>query len=239
MSNQALTDSGQDWEEQARDWIAWVRKPGHDSYWRYREEFLDFVPAPGAATLDQGCGEGRVSRDLAARGHHVIGVDASPTLVAAAAAEHPDGDYRLADAAELPFDDGEFDLVLAYNVLMDVSDLPGAIHEAARVLKPGGRYCIAITHPVINTGTPVGEGTDVKFLFDKPYFPRTRFRNTESRDGLRMTFVGWNAPLVGYTRPLEDCGLLIEAIREPIARRADGHEFDFPFHLWFRAVKPR
>jgi SAM-dependent methyltransferase len=238
MSYEALTESGQDWEEQARDWIAWAREPEFDSYWRYRAEFFDFVPPPGAATLDLGCGEGRVSRDLAARGHRLISVDPSPTLLAAAREAHPEGDYRLADGAALPFPDGAFDLVIAYNVLMDVVDLPGTIHEAGRVLAPGGRLCVSITHPVINTGTLVGDGADARFLFDKPYFGRHKFRTVEQRDGMRMTFVGWNAPLVDYTRPLEDAGLLIEAIREPVARRANGFAFDFPFHMWFRVVKP-
>ncbi|MBY8853714.1 methyltransferase domain-containing protein, partial [Saccharothrix sp. MB29] len=70
--------------EQARNWIAWVRRPGFDSYWRYRDAFFALVPAAGGATLDLGCGEGRVSRDLGGRGHRVTGVDASPTLLEAA-----------------------------------------------------------------------------------------------------------------------------------------------------------
>jgi len=67
-----VTDiAGQDWEEQAKNWIAWARKPNFDSYWRYRDEFFELVPPPGTATVDVGCGEGRVSRDLTARGHTV------------------------------------------------------------------------------------------------------------------------------------------------------------------------
>jgi ubiquinone/menaquinone biosynthesis C-methylase UbiE len=62
------------------------------------------VPAPGRATLDVGCGEGRVTRDLAARGHRVIGIDASPTLLGAATDADPDGHYQLADAVALPFE---------------------------------------------------------------------------------------------------------------------------------------
>ncbi len=73
------------WEEHARDWITWVRKPGHDSYDRYhRDQFLPLVPLPGRRTLDVGCGEGRLTRHLASLGHRIVGIDASPTLVAAA-----------------------------------------------------------------------------------------------------------------------------------------------------------
>lgn len=238
MSSQALTDSGQDWEDQAANWIAWCRKPNFDSYWRYRDEFFALVPPPGRATLDLGCGEGRVSRDLTARGHRVIGIDASPTLLAAARDADPAGDYRLADSADLPFGDSEFDLVIAYNVLMDVSDLPGAIRESARVLAPGGRLCVSIVHPFVNTGTRIGAGTDQKFVLDQPYFERRRFRERQVLDGMEMTWVGWAEPLVGYTRPMENAGLLIEAIREPVMRRADGTAPPVPYHLWLRAVRP-
>ena len=51
------------WQEQAENWIAWARTPGHDSYHHYGERFLNEVcPAPGQRTLDVGCGEGRVTR---------------------------------------------------------------------------------------------------------------------------------------------------------------------------------
>jgi hypothetical protein len=55
-------------EDRAQDWLAWARTPGHDAYWSYRDAFLALVPEPGTATLEVGCGEGRVSRDLVARG---------------------------------------------------------------------------------------------------------------------------------------------------------------------------
>src|SRR5262249_18057390 len=66
----------QAWERHAEDWIRWAREPGHDSYWLFhRDRFLELVPPPGNLTLDLGCGEGRLSRDLAARGHRILGID--------------------------------------------------------------------------------------------------------------------------------------------------------------------
>jgi 2-polyprenyl-3-methyl-5-hydroxy-6-metoxy-1,4-benzoquinol methylase len=67
------------WEAEAENWIRWARTPGHDAYWRYREAFFALVPAARRATLEVGCGERRVARDLTARGHHVTGIDSSPT----------------------------------------------------------------------------------------------------------------------------------------------------------------
>ena len=75
------------WEAEAEDWVRWARAPGHDSYWTFhRDAFLALLPGPGRLTVDVGCGEGRLTRDLAALGHRVVGLDRSRTLVRYAAA---------------------------------------------------------------------------------------------------------------------------------------------------------
>ena len=141
------------WEWQADDWARWARTPGHDAYWLFRDLFFDaIVPTPGRLTLEVGCGEGRVARDLAQRGHTVVALDASPTLTAMAAAADPGGRYVVGDAAALPFGDGCFDTVVAYNSLMDVADMPASVQEASRVLEPGGRLCVCVTHPTADAG---------------------------------------------------------------------------------------
>src|SRR5260370_26631611 len=62
----------QGWEDRAQKWIEWARRPGFDGYWSYRDFFFDeVVPRAGRATLEGGCGEGRVARDLRDRGHPV------------------------------------------------------------------------------------------------------------------------------------------------------------------------
>ena len=87
------------WEAYASEWTSWARTPDHDEYWSYRDQFREFVPTPGTATLEVGCGEGRVSRDLTALGHHVTAVDLSPSLVAAAQEAGSAGRCYVADAA--------------------------------------------------------------------------------------------------------------------------------------------
>src|SRR3954470_1694757 len=102
------------WEAAARQWIAWARAPGHDSYWRFhRDQFLSLLPPPGRLTLDIGCGEGRLARDLKKLGHRVVGIDSSPSLIAAAKQSDDAMDLRLADAAALPLADGCADLAVA------------------------------------------------------------------------------------------------------------------------------
>ena len=62
----------------------------------------------------------------------MVGVDASRTMVAAAREADPAFDVRLADAGELPFEDGDFDLVVAFMSLQDVDEL-----ELAVASRPG------------------------------------------------------------------------------------------------------
>src|SRR5436309_3495048 len=141
------------WEKHAPDFIAFARK-ADDHFWRYhRDLFLELVPAPGNATLDLGCGEGRLSRELKARGHHIVAVDASESMLAAVREADPELETHLADAGKLPFADATFDLVIAFMSLQDIDDLKGAVSEAARVLKPDGRFCIAIVHPLNSAGS--------------------------------------------------------------------------------------
>jgi SAM-dependent methyltransferase len=220
-------------EERAEGWLAWARTPGHDAYWTYRDAFFALVPAPGAATLEVGCGEGRVARDLVARGHRVTGLDASPTLLRAAADADPGSRYVEGPAEALPFEDGAFDLVVAYNSLMDVGDMPAAIREAARVLAPGGRLCACITHPLPDAGS---WHDDEVFAVTESYLDQRWFGATMQRNGLEFTFEGWCFPLEAYARALEAAGLLIEAIREP--RDPEGGPWArVPMFLMWRAVK--
>jgi SAM-dependent methyltransferase len=223
------------WEREAERWSAWARAPGHDEYWRSSgPAFFELLPQPGRRTLDLGCGEGRVARDLAARGHRVVGIDAAPTMIRLAREADPRGEYHVCDAAALSFGDASFDLVVAFNSLMDMDDMPGAVREAARVLEPHGRLCTCVTHPLRDAGRYLGRGEGVPFVVDRPYFGRNRFSATVARAGYEVTFTGWTYPLEAYTRALETSGLLIESLREP----PDTPEArNVPNFLMLRAVK--
>jgi SAM-dependent methyltransferase len=222
-------------EEHAQGWLSWARTPGHDAYWIYRDAFFALLPAPGAATLEVGCGEGRVARDLVARGHRVTGLDASPTLLHAAAEADPGSRYVEGAAEALPFDEHAFHLVVAYNSLMDVVDMPAAVREAARVLVPGGRLCACITHPM-QTAATWDDEDDAPLVISEAYLDARRMEVAVERDGLHFTFGGWCFPLEAYARALEEAGLLIEAIREP-ADPAGGRWARMPMFLMWRALK--
>lgn len=204
------------WEAHARQWIAWARAPGHDSYWRYhRDQFLRLLPPPGRLTVDVGCGEGRLTRHLKALGHRIIGIDSSPSLVAAARQLDASMDVRLADAAALPLQDRSADLAVAFMSLHDIDAMPAAVHEIARVLAPGGRLCLAIVHPINSAGRFESEDADAPFLIKGDYLRPFRYSDTVERDGLTMTFHSKHRPIELYFRTLEEAGFLVEALREP------------------------
>jgi SAM-dependent methyltransferase len=202
-------------ENEAQSWIAWARTRDHDAYWYWRWCFFEeIVPEPGNRTLELGCGEGRVARDLTGRGHQVLGCDVSETLLRAAAAA---GDQSLARAngAHLPLHDQSFDLVVAYNVLIDVDDLTGVIEEATRVLTPGGILCACLPHPMADAGAFSDRDDDAPFVIEQSYLGTAPFAATCTRDDLTMKFRGWHRPLGAYTSAMEKTGLVIERIREP------------------------
>lgn len=212
------------WEDRAAGWLAWARKPGHDGYWAYRDAFFALLPPPGRAALEVGCGEGRVCRDLRARGYSVTGLDASPTLVAEAAAADPEGEYVHAMAEALPFPDEAFDLVIAFNSLMDVVDMPAATAEAARILERGGDFCACVVHPLRDAGGWENADDSARFVIEGSYLTEGAYEIPVERDGLTFTFSSKRYPLESYARALEAANLLIEALREPAPPSGASHE---------------
>jgi ubiquinone/menaquinone biosynthesis C-methylase UbiE len=99
----------------------------------------------GERVLDVGCGMGGTLHRLAHAGLELSlwGVDAS-TAQLARARQHLPPEVQLvhADACELPFGAGEFDVVTAIECLFHFPSRQRFLEQAARVLRPGGRLCI-------------------------------------------------------------------------------------------------
>jgi len=110
----------------------------------------------GERVLDMGCGAGRHAFELYRRGSDVVAFDQDADELAAvadlfaamrAAGEVPDGaeaDVKEGDALQLPFADGEFDRIVAAEVLEHIPDDERAMAELVRVLRPGGTIAVSV-----------------------------------------------------------------------------------------------
>ena len=149
---------------------------------------------------------------LAERGIHAIGIDPTEPLIAEARRRDPAGDYRIGRAETLDFLDASFDLVVAYLSLIDIPDLPAAIAEMARVLRPGGALLIA---NLTSFGTAGGWSLDLlgrtRFAIDHYLAERASWASWR---GIRIR--NWHRPLETYMTLLLGTGLDLRFFAEPV-----------------------
>lgn len=214
--------STRSWNAIADDWAA------HAETNDYRNLFL--LPLTlellgdvrGRRILDLGCGEGGYARELAKRGAKVTGVDGSARLIEIARRRTTDPgvavEYLCANAADLaPLPAASSDDALAAMSLMDVEDYEGAIREIARVLVPGGRLLMSITHPCFTA--PVGEWVRgprrelLHFAVDR-YLERTAWAS-QITPAFSNPTIRRHRPLEDYFAPLLRLGFVLHDFREP------------------------
>ena len=109
-------------------------------------------PTSGRDVLEVGCGGGQCSRWLAAQGARVVGLDQSIGMLRhglAPATGRPAVPLIRADARALPLRDASFDLACsAYGAVPFVADPWVVMSEVYRVLRHGGRWAFALSHPI-------------------------------------------------------------------------------------------
>ena len=203
-----------EWDAQAERWIALTQSdPMYDHI--NKPAFLDLLPPPVGITLEVGCGEGRIARELEAVGHTVIGVDGSHALTRAARGNTLPIPVGVGDIHSLPFRDDAADLVVCFMVLMDIDDLDTAVAELARVLKPTGRLCVGVLHPIATSGLFLPGDEQRTFYMGEYLKPMRHVLDIERFDGSTFRFRVEHRPIEHYSRSIEAAGLVIEAIREP------------------------
>ena len=104
-------------------------------------EILDGLPVGDA--LDAACGTGRHAAYLASLGHTVVGVDASPGMLAVAREKIPRATFHEGDLHALPLEDDSVDLVTCAIALVHFEEIDGPFREFARVLRPGGHLVVS------------------------------------------------------------------------------------------------
>ncbi|MDT7689148.1 MAG: hypothetical protein QOE46_1907 [Acidobacteriota bacterium] len=122
---------------------------------RYRTEWhipaaAGFDKAKGLRVLEIGCGLGTDGARFARAGAIYTGVDLTEAAVSLARRrfelEGLAGEFRVADAERLEFDDESFDLVYTHGVLHHTPDAAAAVREVHRVLAPRGRAVVMLYH---------------------------------------------------------------------------------------------
>lgn len=114
--------------------------PFADRGWRaIADVFRGFLPrAHGLSILDVGAGTGRSRQIYVDNASRYVGVDLASEAIAVARRRYPESEWRVEDACALGLPDASFDVVAFSSVLHHIPRFEAALHEAVRVLKPGG-----------------------------------------------------------------------------------------------------
>lgn len=221
-ANQAQRASRQWWDGDA------------DAYHAEHGDFLgaaDFVWCPeglreadarllgdvrGKQVLELGCGSAMCSRWLAGRDARPVAFDLSAGMLrharAGAATTGVEIPLVQADAMHLPFASGSFDIVFsAFGAVPFVADPAQVMREAARVLRPGGRWVFAVNHPV-RWAFPDDPGP-AGLTATMPYFDRTPY--VEYADDGTPTYVESHRTMGDRIRDIVAAGLRVTDVIEP------------------------
>ena len=167
--------------------------------------------------LEVGRGAGQCSRWIRSQGGRAVGLDLSHRQL-----QHS---LRIDDATgiavpsvrgtatALPFADASFDVVFcAFGALQFVADIDRAVAEAARVLRPGGRFAFSITHPTrwMFPDDPTEEGLTAT----QPYWDRTPYVEVDDTTGA-IAYVEHHRTLGDWVGVLTAAGFRLTTLLEP------------------------
>ena len=215
-------DDGRDpsrdlWEDHADWWIDGFTD-GVDP--EYEEQIIPLALhelAGARRVLDIGCGDGQISRRLAATGATVIGVDPTWNQITVAASRAGGPGYAAATADGLPLPDASVDAAMACLVFEHIDAVDAAIAEAARVVRPGGRFCFFLNHPLLQT--PDSGWIDDHMVDPPEQYWRVGPYLIEAETveqvelGVFIRFI--HRPLSRYLNACFDAGFVLERMVEP------------------------
>lgn len=153
--------------------------------------------SPSARCLDLGCGDGGTAGPwLSTHATAYVGVDIAQTAINRARARGLDA-RRIDDAGSLPFDDGEFDVVVSVEVLEHLLEPQRVAAEASRVLRPGGVFLVTVPNVaywrrrlelgLLARWNPFGDDLSTREPWRDPHIrfftPKTLRRMLEQLDG--------------------------------------------------------
>ncbi len=173
-------------------------------------------PVAGRRVLEVGCGAGQCGRWLRAQGAEAVGIDLSMAQLRISQALDARSGTRLpvavADALALPFAEASFDVACsAYGAVPFVADPAALMREVARVLRPGGRWVFATTHP-LRWALPDDPGP-AGLVVRHSYFDRTPY--VEQDEAGRARYVEHHRTMSDRVRDIVAAGLVLADLLEP------------------------
>ena len=161
---------------------------GQDRRWR-KIVTRAVNPVAGKAILDMAAGTGASSAAFLAPGVRVVAGDFSEGMLAEGRKRHPEIEFVFADATKLPFKNGEFDVATISFGLRNVVDVPAALGEMFRVLKPGGKIVICEFSKVTNPLFRPFYNLYLKRIL--PGFSRVFSKTPEAYSYLAESIINW------------------------------------------------
>lgn len=152
QARQAWERNAAFWDErmgEGNDWVEILEMP-------VIERLLEVQP--GERILDIACGNGLISRRLAAMGAQVTAFDFSANLIAYAQERSREFAGRIRylvldatdESALLTLGQGNFDAALCNMALFDMAEIQPLLNALRRLLRPGGRFVFTVVHPCFN-----------------------------------------------------------------------------------------
>jgi len=213
----------------------------------------------GDAILDLACGPGFFSREFAAKGARVIGVDASRALIDIARRPvlrdaSPDAPaFRVAHADAIPFlKNKSIDSAVIILALQNMENIAGVFRECARVLKPGCPLHAVVNHPAFRIPHESSWGWDeehaAQYRRIDRYLSESKAK-IQTHPGGRPQDYTWSfhRPLQFYVKALHKAGFTLKILEEwnshkksepgPRAKAEDRARKEIPLFLYFGAVR--
>ncbi len=204
--------------------------------------------------IDIGCGTGFFSRAIVNEGAKVIGLDVGKELIAKAKeVPHPGIAYHVASSDAIPFVlDGAADKAIMVLSLQNMENALGAISEAARILKKGGKLFIVLNHPAFRIPGVSSWGWDekssVQYRRLDGYMSEKKLK-IEMHPGANPNDVTWSfhRPLQYYFKAFAKYGLAVSRMEEWVSHTRTPHgprkdaenraRAEFPIFLCFEVLK--
>ena len=179
----------------------------------------------GMRVIDVACGQGFFSRKIAREGAAVVGADISKELIEQAKARSKDIPFYAAPAHKLSFaKDKSFDAASIVLAIQNIENITEVFAEIRRVLVPGGRFVIAMNHPVFRIPKRSSWGFDEK---EKTQYRRIDGYLSASTAPILMhpgqaqseATISYHRSLQDFTKALAKSGFAVTRLEEWISHK--------------------